>query len=102
MQVFHWSRPCNRPYDSRVTYKRRRVVEAKILLACWLQLQACLLVLQACRLLFTACLFQFKACRLQIFLTLGPSRLKLPTSLETLQACREHPQTGRLKLPTVL
>ena len=42
---------------------------------------ACLLVLQACWLLFMACLFQLKACRLQIFPTLGPSRLKLPTGL---------------------
>ena len=37
-----------------------------------------------------SCLFQFKACRLQIFLTLGSSRLKLPTGFETLQACQEH------------
>ena len=61
-----------------------------------------MLVLQACQLLFAACLFQFKACRLQIFPTLGPSQLKLLTGLKTLQACREHLQTGRLKLPTVL
>ena len=26
MQVFHWSRPCNRPYDSRVGYKSSRVM----------------------------------------------------------------------------
>ena len=29
MQVFHWSRPCNRPYDPRVGCKSCRVVEKR-------------------------------------------------------------------------
>ena len=31
--------------------------------------------------------------------TLGPGHEKLPTGLESLQACREHLQTGRLTFP---
>ena len=30
MQVFHWSRPCNRPYDPRVGCKSRRVMRKSV------------------------------------------------------------------------